>query len=253
MSREVLSEDPSCNILLVEDCPDSQEIFSHVLKKIGAKVTHAANGKECVDIALKALDNNSAFDVILMDLQMPIMDGHSAARTLRQKGYKLPILAMTARSGPDDSNASMVAGCDGHISKLAGMNSLISEVKKQIYKSKTVEVEMPVLPLVPQFLRDNPSYAEFALHAIESIGSNLEKLNQFVKDSNFEGIKLLGNQLGKLSLYGYSHFSNLANDIQLAAEKKEKAQIDHKVEQICRSFKAIVAGVPQLKKMTSHS
>lgn len=240
-----------CNILLVEDCSDSQEIFTHVLRKIGANITWAKNGKECVELAIDALEKNKGFDVILMDIQMPIMDGHTAARTLRQSGYKLPILAMTARSGPNDKEESEKAGCDGHISKLSGMNGLISEVKKQIHKSKTFDIEIPVLPLVPQFLRDNPSYAELALVVISNLDTKIVNLKKMILEADYSGIKEISNQLGNLSLYGYSQFSSIINEIQLFAEKQDQSGIEHKVEVLERSAKAIIAGIPQLKKAAS--
>ncbi len=247
-NSEVVST--NVNILLVEDCPDSQEIFRHALKKIGANIVCANNGKECVDLALSALGDKKGFDVILMDLQMPVMDGLCATRALRKEGYNLPILAMTARSGPNDSKESENAGFDGHISKLTGMGSLVSEVKKQIFRKKTVEIEMPVLPLVPQFLRDNPSYAEIALSSLNTLEKKIHQLHELIVEEDFAGVKDITYQFGNLSLYGYSQFSQLINQIQLAAENDESDALKVKFETLERAAKAIIAGIPQLKKIS---
>lgn len=251
MYNQDSSVDQKVNILLVEDCPDSRAIFEQVLKKIGANITCAENGRECVDLALNALNCNHGFDVILMDIQMPVMYGNTAARSLRDNGYNLPILAMTAKLGPNDKRESELAGFDGHISKLTGMNGLISEVQKQLLKSKTVEIEMPVLPLVPQFLRENPNYAEFALSSISTLENKIEKVKSLIDEHDFEGIKELMYQFGNLSLYGYSQFSHIVSQIQISADNKELNSLESKYELLKRSSKAIIAGIPQLRKISN--
>jgi CheY-like chemotaxis protein len=77
---------PDCRILLVEDGLDNQQLIPHVLRKAGAEVSVAENGQVAVDLALAAEEAECAFDIILMDIQMPVMDGHEATRQLRKTG-----------------------------------------------------------------------------------------------------------------------------------------------------------------------
>src|SRR5205814_1851894 len=79
-------------VLLAEDGPDNQRLISFYLRKAGAEVELAENGRIAVEKAMGA-PRSRAFDLILMDMQMPELDGYSAASLLRQKGYKGPILA----------------------------------------------------------------------------------------------------------------------------------------------------------------
>jgi len=86
------------NILLAEDGPDNQKLIRFLLNKSGAKVTLAENGKRAVNLALEATEKASPFDVILMDMQMPELDGYAATKLLRSKGYLNPIIALTAHT-----------------------------------------------------------------------------------------------------------------------------------------------------------
>ncbi|HMO16666.1 MAG TPA: response regulator [Oligoflexia bacterium] len=251
MYRDEAQLGAKCNVLIAEDCPDSQEIFSHVLRKLGADITCVNNGKDCVDLALKAEKENRAFDIILMDLQMPVMNGHEAAQTLRQSGYKFPILAMTALCDYRAEKDSEVAGCNGHISKLSGMKGMLSAVKNQLTKARSSSIEIPVLPIVPEFIRENPSYAELALHAVSSLEEKIESLKDLVGKSDYEGTRTLTNHLGNLSLYGYSQFSCLLDELNRATEKSDSLEMTRLLQAIERAGKSIIAGVPKLRKMAS--
>lgn len=103
-------------ILLVEDNPTNQIVAVGLLKKIGYDdVTVAANGQEAVDALTAA--GGKRFDAVLMDCQMPVMDGYEATRTLRARGDTTPIIALTANAGPEDAKACLTAGMDDYLSK----------------------------------------------------------------------------------------------------------------------------------------
>jgi len=104
-------------ILVAEDTPDNQRLICHHLEAAGAHVDIAANGREAVDAALAALESGRPFDVVLMDMQMPEMDGYDATRLLRDRAYDGPIVALTANAMHGDRERCLAAGVNEYISK----------------------------------------------------------------------------------------------------------------------------------------
>jgi len=107
----------SGRVLLAEDTRDNQVLISHMLRKFGVEVVLADNGRVAHDLALAALAEGRPFDLILMDMQMPVLDGNEATRMLRAAGYAAPIVALTANSMVSDRDLCLSFGCDDYVSK----------------------------------------------------------------------------------------------------------------------------------------
>ncbi|MEG3766883.1 response regulator [Alteromonas sp. 14N.309.X.WAT.G.H12] len=100
------------HVLVVEDNEINQEVVGEHLRQLGMKVSFAQNGALAV-IAI----NEHHFDLILMDIQMPVMDGYRAARKIREQGFKTPIIALTAAAMVEDRNKALACGMNDHLSK----------------------------------------------------------------------------------------------------------------------------------------
>ncbi len=117
-------------VLLAEDAPDTQRLISFLLKKAGAEVTVADNGQIAYEKAIEAHRVGEPFDLILMDIQMPVLDGLSATQKLRKDGYTNPICALTAHALPGERERCIQAGCDDFATKPISRGLLIATVAR---------------------------------------------------------------------------------------------------------------------------
>lgn len=116
-----------CRILVVEDAPDNQLLISRFLKLEGATVALAGNGQEALDyLALHDVD------VVLMDIQMPVMDGFEAAQQLRGQGCKVPLVALTAHALNHEREQCFTAGFNEHLSKPIDFRTMTATIQKLI-------------------------------------------------------------------------------------------------------------------------
>lgn len=131
MQRTSKSSDSLKNtkVLIVDDGPDNQRLLSFIMKKAGAIVEVAANGKLGVEAVMAARGQAAPFDIVVMDMQMPVMDGYTATRKLREQDETLPIIALTAHANPDERKACFDAGCTAFMTKPCDRNTLISTIK----------------------------------------------------------------------------------------------------------------------------
>ena len=121
-------------VLLVEDNELNMEIAEFLLENAGMEVTAVFNGKEAVDAFASSRENY--FDLILMDIMMPVMDGLTATRTIRamkrKDAKKIPIFAMTANAFLDDMEESRKAGMNEHLSKPLDESQMMSAIRRYV-------------------------------------------------------------------------------------------------------------------------
>ena len=119
-------------ILLAEDHDINQILIAEMIKKLGYQTVLAVNGEDAVAKVEAAAEENMPFDLVLMDVQMPVMDGYEATKSIRQKGYskeQLPILAITANAYPEDVEHCLQSGMQGHIAKPVMFDNLKSSLQ----------------------------------------------------------------------------------------------------------------------------
>ena len=122
-------------VLLAEDGPDNQRHIAHVLRRAGLWVEVAADGQAAVEVALSALRGGNPFDIILMDVQMPVLDGISATRRLRAADYEHPIVALTASAMDSDRVRCLEAGCDEFAVKPIDRVALLATIERVLRAS----------------------------------------------------------------------------------------------------------------------
>jgi CheY-like chemotaxis protein len=197
------------NVLLVEDNEINQQVAREILEGAGLNVALANDGQEGVN-AVKECN----YDVVLMDVQMPVMDGYTATREIRKdKQFKdLPIIAMTAHAMAGDEDKSLQAGMDGHVTKPIDPDQLFSTLQKWIKPSeKRVQAQQPEVP-VEQFESDKAVPAEDELP---------ESLSGFDLADGLR--RLQGNKrlYRKLLLSFATDYNAVANEIRQALDAED--------------------------------
>lgn len=118
---------PPIRILLVDDGETNRQLLSLVLTNAGASVATAENGEQGVGLVRR-----ERFDLVLMDMQMPVMDGYTAAHTLRAEGCTLPILALTAHAMRGDEEKCLAAGCSGYLTKPVQIDEMLNTIRAAV-------------------------------------------------------------------------------------------------------------------------
>jgi signal transduction histidine kinase/CheY-like chemotaxis protein len=136
MARPVLKglEALCGRILIAEDGPDNQALISSLLRRAGLEVDLANDGQIACEKALAARDAGAPFDLIVMDMQMPLMTGYEATAALRREGVGVPILALTAQAMTGDRDKCLAAGCDEYLSKPIDRGRLLELVREMLEK-----------------------------------------------------------------------------------------------------------------------
>lgn len=119
-------------ILLVEDSIDNQRFVKLLLESRGATVEVASNGKEGV----QKFKEDNEYDVVLMDMQMPVLDGYAATKKLRAMGFDNPIIALTAHALPEERRRTTDIGCNAHFTKPIDTNLLVEKINDLTAQSK---------------------------------------------------------------------------------------------------------------------
>src|SRR4029077_320411 len=137
-------EFPPGRVLVVDDGEANRELVRLVLEEGGVRVSDAENGRVGADMALQ-----ESYDVILMDMQMPVMDGFAATRLLRQRGVKIPIIALTANAMKGFEQEVMEAGCSGYLTKPVDIDGLVQTLAALLGGRRTQRAALEEEPSAP--------------------------------------------------------------------------------------------------------
>jgi PAS domain S-box-containing protein len=206
-------------ILVVEDSPDNRLLVQAYMKGSSHQLTFAEDGEAAVDQFTV-----SDFDLILMDLQMPVMDGLTAARAIRaiegKRGVaSIPIIALTANARPQDVAMSREAGCTAHLSKPISKQKLISVIDEYRRQPEPdSKAGAPIRIVAPEGIGELiPGYLRNRRADLLVLGAALEK-------NDYGAIQVLGHQMkGSGKGYGFAAITEIGRSLESAA-KQEAAE-----------------------------
>ncbi|MEL0604587.1 ATP-binding protein [Pseudoalteromonas undina] len=196
--------------LTVDDNPVNQEILEALLTKMNMTVISANNGEEAL---IKV--EESAIDIIFMDIQMPVMDGLEATRILRQRGYTLPIVAVTAAVLPNDKKAAIRAGMDDFLVKPLLFGLLCNTVEKHLKKAQTLSTLN--LAVAKDNLEDNNELINSIFSKFDSDYSHfMETILKHLKNNEHEAlVREMHNLKGLAGTLGLERLEQSAKKIEL--------------------------------------
>ena len=129
-----------CSILVVDDRREVRHISQHFLEKSGAQVMTAEDGRQAIDAAIAARDAGKPFGLIVMDIQMPNIDGLQATARLRAEGIDIPIIALTADAMTGDRERCLRGGCDDYLAKPIEHSELVSKARYYVHEISREEL-----------------------------------------------------------------------------------------------------------------
>jgi CheY-like chemotaxis protein len=176
------AESQQISILLADDTPANQKVIGSILRKRGHSVTIASNGREALEHVA-----NAAFGAIIMDLQMPVMDGYQTTAAIRElerhSGRHTPIVALTAHSTERDRDACLKAGMDAYLPKPIDVGHLTAVVEAAATRCSSSQLEK----IQQRIQQRGPHGANLSLHVIDvdatmkRLGGDEELFREFIE------------------------------------------------------------------------
>jgi CheY-like chemotaxis protein len=213
-------------VLLCEDSQDNALVVSAYLIGTNYAVEHVPNGKAGVDRF-----KSGAFDVVLMDMQMPVLDGRAATRQIRQwesdhSRKPTPILALTAHAQAEEVKRCEACGCTAFLSKPIRKKTLLAALAKHLLQTTPIQdqSDLPreVQELVPAYLTRKRL--------------DLDRLRTAIGAADFATISTLGHQLkGSGTTYGFEEFSEIGRAIERAAKSRDLEEARRQTELLAKS------------------
>jgi signal transduction histidine kinase/FixJ family two-component response regulator len=220
-------------ILIAEDGLDNQKLLKHHLESFGLHCTFVDNGEAAIN---KAFDED--FQLVIMDMQMPIMDGYTATSILRSQGYEQPILALTANNFQDLITKCLNVGCSDFVGKPFTKQDLYE--KMSLYLDEDIAEEalleqknsralkgIPAPHLlsrvsdykIQQIIEDDPEMVTAIKLFIKLSKERIKNIRMHLNTSNFEGlVKEIHNLKGAAS-FGYKSIGDISSKIEVIIQK----------------------------------
>ncbi len=215
-------------VLVVDDGDTNRKLIRLLLERNGAKVRLAENGQVAVDMAAQA-----EFDVILMDMQMPVLDGYSATKKIRQLGFEGPVIALTAHAMKGDREKCEQAGCTGYLAKPVDADQLYAVLEEYCNVSSVVELPSdPIRSLLPT---EDQEIREIVAEFLEALETKVVEMQNAREQEDMDKLHQLAHWLkGAAGTVGFSCFTEPAATLEQMALDESHQRADESLETIYR-------------------
>lgn len=222
-------------VLFADDALDNRRLVDHLLRKVGVETVLVEDGQQAIDTAL-----SDEFDLILLDVQMPNVDGLSAARALRQAGLRTPIVSLSAGAMTSDVLKAIDAGCSMHLAKPFTKESFMGMLQKFLNNDAPHEATAP--PVLSSKFSDDVEMNQLVLEFIDSLAPRLAELSSACESLDWPTIENRAHKLrGSAGLYGYKELFELCESLEVQA-KSRQGEPSTLLSQITSLVERIIAG-----------
>jgi CheY-like chemotaxis protein len=228
-------------ILLAEDNTDNQRLISMLLEKTGAKVTVAENGQIAINNAL-----NCDYDLIFMDMQMPVMGGLDAIRHLREVGYKKPIVALTANAMKQDFDNCIEAGCNDFVTKPINREHLYKITAKYLQKDESEENNG--VPITSSLLETEPEFFDIVEKFVDDLPNKISNIQTQMANKNWSEVSAIAHALkGSGGGLGYPILTNISGNIEFQTLNQNYSSVTSLVNELKEVCQSIILGFAKQK------
>jgi CheY-like chemotaxis protein len=235
-----------CRILLVEDGAMNRKLIGLMLERAGAEVHCAENGKAGLETAC-----SESFDVLLMDMQMPVMDGYQAAREIRRLGSTVPIIALTAHAMAGDGRKCRDAGCSGYLTKPIDPQRLVATIEgvlaARLPLNGSVDIgEQDQSPLTSTLPADDPELAGMVDEFVIELQEKLAALRAAGEQSDALLVAQIAHAIkGSAGTFGFDAFTEAAGKLEKSAAEGCSDATFRQIARLESLFRRIPAPAPR--------
>ncbi len=253
--EETIWRFPHSRVLVVDDGEENRQLVKLLLEQAGLSVEEAENGQLGVEKA-----NADQFDIILMDVQMPVMDGFTAAGILRKRGFKIPIIALTANAMKGFEAQCLEAGYSGYLSKPINIDQFMEllakllgghRVKKEAAPNPDSKISQAPEPKIKPGAESGPIVSKLPVHMdkfkdivvrfIEKLGQQLDAIEKAASGGDLKQVAELAHWLkGAGGTVGYDVFTEPAAELEEHAKKGNEQHINSTIKNLRQLAKRMV-------------
>ncbi len=241
----------SGKVLLAEDNENNQRLLSLYLNKMGLQVAPAENGAVAVMQAL-----NNPFDLILMDMQMPVLSGVDAVRRLRANGYRQTIIALTANATNEDRRLCLDAGCQDFLTKPVTRERLYQMLAKYLGSETTTSLsttEDKLEPLFSTLSEQEPEFSEIVNQFVTKLPEQIASIDAAFYANDWKKFReTVHNLKGMGGGFGFPQLTKDAAEIEKLLQQQDYAAITPIISELKLLLQRIQAGMPQGSSQTER-
>ena len=212
-------------ILVADDMEDNRKLIEHYLRNTPFTAIFAKNGME----AIAAFSRDKHIEFILLDMEMPVMDGYTAARALASlmTHKKVPIMAMTAHEGEREATKCLKAGCTGFLTKPVSQEVLLQVIREHIEGKIACPQRSGEQNISGKYVvHIDPALKELVPRYLDNRHKDITEISRLLADGDMDAVRIIGhNMAGSAGGYGFPEIGKMGKEIERAALQAQTVEI----------------------------